>query len=197
MESIGEEPLGPVRAELGRFRAADWPGMLTALLVIAVVVGIALVILGLVFIGGWLFSDSAEGIRGVGDAVIGLGIGGLLLFGGIAVVLAVILRLVMTRRLNVTIHEGGLVIDRSWFRRIQIAWSQITTISPPEPGGTTIGPRCVLVLRSGRTIPVERLSLPSLRNHMGHVIPHQDVRLVIDSFVQWQRTHGRGWHDQG
>lgn len=35
--------------------------------------------------------------------------------------------------------EVGCSEASPWFRRIQIAWSQITMISPPGPGGSTTG----------------------------------------------------------
>jgi hypothetical protein len=94
----------------------------------------------------------------------------------------------MTNRLAVAIHDGGLRIDHVWFRRSQIAWSQVAAVAPPEPGEST--PRCWLLLHDGRRILVERLSLPSLRNHVGNVVPHPDVRMVIDHFLAWQRAHG-------
>ncbi|RCS99836.1 hypothetical protein EB834_13555 [Brevibacterium aurantiacum] len=87
--------------------------------------------------------------------------------------------------MSATIHEGGLVLGQSWFKRVSIAWSQVAVISPPEPGWNDR--RCYIVLHSGRKILVERLSLPSLRDHFGQLLPHPDTRIAIDHFLEWQQ----------
>ena len=68
---------------------------------------------------------------------------------------------------------------------MSIAWSQVAVISPPEPGWNDR--RCYIVLHSGRKILVERLSLPSLRDHFGQLLPHSDTRIAIDHFLEWQQ----------
>lgn len=185
MDTIGEEQLGPVRVDLGRLRRSDWPGALIALLVVGLVCGLVLIIIGIAFVGIWFLRDSAGGTRGFGEAALYWGIGGLCVACGVLALLAVTLRFLMTRRLSATIHEGGLVLGQSWFKRVSIAWSQVAVISPPEPGWNDR--RCYIVLHSGRKILVERLSLPSLRDHFGQLLPHPDTRIAIDHFLEWQQ----------
>lgn len=188
MEIIGDDGLGAPRFELGRIREADRPSATTALRIVALLIGIGIIVVGIVFILMWLFRDTGEGARAIGHAVIAFGIGGLCIVGGAAIILACVLAGVMTNRLNVSVYDGGVVIVHKWFRRSQIAWSQVATITPPEPAGAAS--TCMFILHSGRRVLVERLCLPSLRDHTGTVVPHYDVRLVIDEFLRWRRDHG-------
>lgn len=187
MEIIGENNLGPVRADLGRMRPTDRPTFVWVLIGLIPVIGAVLIGAGILFIIRMLWGNDREGPSGTATAVLAWGLGGLFILGGIVVICAFILRLLIERALTLTIHEGGLVIGRSWFRRMQIAWPHVGGIAPPEPGA--VKDESWLLLRDGRRILIERLSLPSIRDHTGQVVPHPDVQVVIDHFLAWKRAH--------
>lgn len=188
MEIIGGSSLGPVRVDLGRMRSADRPPLGMVLIGLVPVIGVVLIIIGIIFFVRMQLVGGRHQVGGTATTVLQWGIGGLAVIGGILVIAAFILHLLMVRAMTVTIHEGGLVIGRSWFRRLQAAWPEVAGFAPPEPGGAKS--ECWMLLRDGRRILIERLSLPSIRDHTGRLVPHADVRTVLDHFLAWQEAHG-------
>lgn len=188
MESIGDRSLGPVRVDLGRMKPEDRSTLLMILWGIISVLAVVLIVVGIYVIIRMQLDSEKHAVGGSITAALGWGIGGIAVVGGLIILGLVILRLFVERALTVTIHEGGLAIGRSWFRRLHVAWPHVAGFAPPEPGAAKS--ECWLLLRDGRRILIERLSLPSIRDHAGQVVPHADVRIVIDHFLDWQRTHG-------
>lgn len=187
MEIIGGSSLGPVRADLGRMKSTDQPTIVLVLIGLIPVAGAVLIGAGILFIIRMLWGNDRNGPSGTATAVLAWGLGGLFILGGVIAICVFALRLLSDRAMTVRLHEGGLVIGRSWFRRLQVAWHHVAGISPPEPGAARN--EAWLLLRDGRRILIERLSLPSLRDHTGQVIPHPDVQSVIDHYLAWKRSH--------
>ena len=79
-----------------------------------------------------------------------------------------------------------LVVVRRWFRLC-------TCPGPKSPRSPHRARRQLSRLPAAEERPreiIERLSLPSIRDHTGQIIPHPDVRLVIDHFLAWQQANG-------
>ena len=188
MENIGERRLGPVRVDLGRRRSSDWPGPLKVAIVLFPILGVVAMISAVIFIVRMLHSASQHESGQTAGAMIAWGLGGLFFLVGILFVCGGFLILSFMLTMTVKIHDGGVVVVRRWFRPLHVSWSEVAAIAPPEPGDSSHA--CRLLLRSGRKEIIERLSLPSIRDHTGQIIPHPDVRLVIDHFLAWQQANG-------
>jgi nitrate reductase NapE component len=188
MESIGERSLGPVRVDLGRTKSSDWPSPQKVAIVLFPILGVVAMISAVIFIVRMLHSVGRHESGQTIGAVITWGLGGLFFLVGMLFVCGGFLMLSFMLTMTVKIHESGLVVVRRWFRTLQVTWSDVAAIAPPELGDSSHA--CRLLLRSGRTEIIERLSLPSTRDHTGQLVPHTDVRIVIDHFLAWQRTNG-------
>ena len=185
---IGDRSLGPVRVELGGMKPGNWPWPTKIAIAIFPLLGAFLMICAVIFIIRMLSPDRHLEYVETMTSVIAWGLGGLFLLAGIVFICGGFLLLSFMLTMKVTIHDNGLVIVRRWFRPLQVSWSEVSGFAVPEPGGSSNA--CSLLLRNGRKQIIERLSLPSTRDHTGQIIPHPDVRIVIDHFLGWQRANG-------
>lgn len=188
MEIIGDRSLGPARVELGSMKSANWPWPLKVAIAILPLIGIVAMISAVVFIIRMLAVGSRHSSGEAMTSVVAWGLGGLFFLVGILFVCGGFLLLSFMLTMKVTIHDGGMVIVRRWFRPLQVSWSEVSGFAVPEPGDSSNA--CSLLLRSGRKVIIERLSLPSIRDHTGQIITHADVRIVVDHFLGWQRANG-------
>lgn len=173
--------LGPLRVDLGPMtRAPLWPRFRATHLIAS---GTAFVFLatGAVFLVWRIASpDSTKGVLAAAASTFFLGIGLLL-------AVFILLNYLQIRRLTVRIHDNGLSIDRQWFRVAEFPWSDILDMTIPELDGNASTFR--IRLRTGEDLRVHRLRLTPVVVH-GQVVPHPDVRVVLDHYTAWQqRTH--------
>ena len=172
--------LGPVVQQLGSMRQTSIGRMTSGVTIALGVIGVLFVALGLVVaIVGGIFAD----------AVLAIALALILCAPGLLVIAFAVVMFLQLQRTTAVIHEHGLDLGQSWFRKDQVFWHDVARIDPPTAQATWV--RCEVVLRSGRRVNVSRLQLKPQSDFAGETVPHPDVQIVLSHFAAWQQpAHG-------
>lgn len=166
--------------DLGSIRHTTIGRMTSGVTIALGIVGVLFVLLGLVVaIIGTRFAD----------AVLAIALASILLAPGLLVMAFAVVMFIQLERTTAVVHEQGLVLGQSWFRKEQIPWHDVVRIDPPAAQATWV--RCDVLLRSGRRVNVSRLQLKPQTDYAGAPVPHPDVTTVLSHYTAWQqRAHG-------
>ncbi|WP_210602626.1 hypothetical protein [Brevibacterium oceani] len=182
MEITGQPNLGPMRVDLGRLHASDLQPVIAVMYAFTSL--LCVVAIGLGFVVMTFFAGLIDG----GSRALVVAFGVVIVVAGVLGLAALVLVFVRSLKVSLRIHDEGIECDQLWSRRTRVFWSQIAAIIPPSAGDARR--ICALRLRDGRRVVIHRLALPSHRDSLGQVLPHHDVRVVIDHFMHWRRIHG-------
>lgn len=183
MATSGEPNLGPMRVDLGRLHASDVQPVIVVMYAFTSL--ICVVVIGLGFVVMTFVASLIDG----GSRVLVVAFGIVIVVAGILGFAALVLVFARSLRVSLRIHDDGIEFDQLWSRGTRIPWSQIAAIIPPRSGDARR--ICAIRLRDGRRVVIQRLALPSQRDSGGQLVPHHDIRVVIDHFMYWRRIHGQ------
>lgn len=171
--------LGPVVLQLGSFLQTTAGRARMIVVVILCVVAVSFFgMAGLTVIGGILVGDDPSEL--IAALLIYSAPG--LLFLSLAVVFVVLLN-----RTTATIHTHGLFLRQTFFYTTPVFWRDVAHVEAPKAYGRWV--TCHIVLRSGRRVLADRLSLRSREGPDGTIVPHPDVQIVMRHLDAWRRAH--------
>lgn len=185
MEIIGDPNLGPARVALGPITKLRVGKAVLAQFVVLGIIGLGIFAFAPMLTGYWVTTD-AWGLA--------TGFGAVTLLSLFAVAQAVA-GIVQTYKLSVTIHDNGLSITQSWFKKKAVSWSAITGMQPPTGAGIFHAFR---ILSPGRNrMIVNRLCIKPSRGPHGEVVQHPDVQIVLDHYENWRQQYRGHLDHQG
>ncbi|GAA4513538.1 hypothetical protein [Brevibacterium yomogidense] len=146
---------------------------------IGLLAGLGLSLPGVLALGAYAFGPDPT------SAFLILGL--LFLIAGVVVIAFVVVSFIQYVKLNVTVHEQGLVIGQPWFRTLTVRWEDVDSLIPPH--GTGMFHPFTLVHRSGARVLVNRLCLSPRTSLEYGTVHHPDVQTVIDHHARWKHAH--------